>query len=107
MSEKTNNDSGDTLQTLPRVVYVADVLVESSYHGSALLYRLLRNYPKDKLLILQPYGSSSFSHRKLSGVTYREINLHSEGLLRSRFARAYRSWLVVTDKIRAGLIDNA
>ena len=35
--------------TLPDLGYVADVPVEASYHGSALVYRLLQRYPKEKL----------------------------------------------------------
>ena len=39
--------------TLPRLLYIGDVPVEASYHGSALLYRLLQTYPPDRLRIIE------------------------------------------------------
>ena len=38
---------------LPRLLYVGDVPVEASYHGSALLHRLLVNYPPDRLSVIE------------------------------------------------------
>lgn len=56
--------------TLPRLLYIGDVPVESSYHGSALLYRLLEDYPAGRLLILECDGNSSLPERRLPGTTY-------------------------------------
>ena len=53
----------------PRLLYVGDVPVESSYHGSALLHRLLSDYPPDKLTILET-ATKSETHRRLPGVNY-------------------------------------
>ena len=38
---------------LPRLLYLGDVPVEASYHGSALLYRLLQAYPAERLTIIE------------------------------------------------------
>ena len=38
---------------LPRLLYHADVPVCSSLAGAALIYRLLLNYPVDRLLIVE------------------------------------------------------
>ena len=38
---------------LPRLLYLGDVPVEASYHGSALIYRLLQHYPVDRLMIIE------------------------------------------------------
>src|SRR5207253_10669972 len=43
----------------PRLVYIGDVPVESTYHGSLLLHRLLQIYPPDKLGVVE--GSISVS----------------------------------------------
>jgi glycosyltransferase involved in cell wall biosynthesis len=53
----------------PRLLYVGDVPVEASYHGSALLHRLLSDYPSDKLTILET-GVESEPKRRLRGVNY-------------------------------------
>ncbi len=37
----------------PRLVYAGDVPVEASFHGSALLYRLLADWPADRLMIIE------------------------------------------------------
>lgn len=58
---------------LPRLLYFGEVPVEHSYHGSALLYRLLRNYPKSKILVLEREGRRSEPSRRLPRVTYRSI----------------------------------
>ena len=38
---------------LPRLLYIADVAVEASYYGSALVYRLLERYPVEQLRIVE------------------------------------------------------
>jgi hypothetical protein len=72
---------------------VGDVPVESSYHGSALLYRLLQNYPPQKFRVLETNLMRSLPERRLRGVTYGELHLGHPRPLYTRFARAYRGWL--------------
>jgi glycosyltransferase involved in cell wall biosynthesis len=57
-------------RSLPRVLVVTDVAVELMAAGSTLLYRLLENYPKDKICIIQtsPVNQS----RSIKGVKYIE-----------------------------------
>jgi hypothetical protein len=79
--------------TLPRLIYIGDVPVESSYHGSALLYRLLESYPPNQLRIFETNLMRSLQSRRLSGVSYDEIRVGYHRPLYSRFARHYRAWL--------------
>ena len=84
---------------LPRLLYISDVPVESSYHGSALLYRLLQDYPPEKLLILERWPNLSSPHRRLPGVTYKKIPSGMMRLLPTRLHYLYApiflilSWL--------------
>lgn len=77
------------LQTemLPRLLYVGDVPVESSYHGSALLYRLLQDYPADRLMVLEAKPHISLPERRLPDVQYRRL---PTGLTRLRYTRLSR-----------------
>jgi glycosyltransferase involved in cell wall biosynthesis len=60
-------------KAFPKLLYFGDVPVESSYHGSALLYRLLEGYPSDRLMILECASTSSAPERRLAGIAYRHI----------------------------------
>jgi glycosyltransferase involved in cell wall biosynthesis len=59
----------DTISGLPRLAYLGEVPVECSYHGSALLWRLLENYPPKDLLIVEGIHRSSIE-RRLPEVRY-------------------------------------
>jgi hypothetical protein len=56
-------------QAIPRLLYLGDVPVEASFHGSILLYRLLQEYPPDRLFIIER-GQASLPARRLPGVKY-------------------------------------
>jgi hypothetical protein len=80
---------------LPNLLYLGNVPVESSYHGSALLYRLLSEYPPEKLLILEgstPHGSQPA--RRLSGVSYGMFPSGFRQLLRSLLLIPYGTYLI-------------
>ena len=83
-------------QNLPRLLYLGDVPVESSYHGSALLYRLLQNYPRDDLLITEGNLFVSRSERRLPGVRYTRFRVGNSRLLHTRVSNYYSSWLTFT-----------
>ena len=68
---------------LPRLVYFADVPVENYMHGSALMYRLLETYPKDRLLIVESVSKAA-PERRLPGVDYRATRHPIHRLLRTR-----------------------
>jgi glycosyltransferase involved in cell wall biosynthesis len=78
---------------LPRLVYLGDVPVESSYHGSALLFRLLQDYPPERLLVLETTPWPSRPDRRLPGVKYAPFPIRWGKLLKSRFAGIYGSWI--------------
>jgi len=84
--------------SLPRLLYVSSVPVESSYHGSALIYRLLQEYPPELLCVVESSLYVSQPSRRLPGVRYEVLPAGIERLCRTRFARLYSSFLF----LRAG-----
>jgi hypothetical protein len=75
--------SGDAV---PRLLYLADVPVESYMHGSTLVYRLFESYPAEKLLIVECLYESH-ADRRIPNVQYRPIKSSLSRLLRNRFSR--------------------
>lgn len=67
-----------------RMLYVGDVPVESTYHGSALLHRLLADYPSEKLTILET-GTPSQLGRRVPGAKYMSLPLDGSRWLKTRF----------------------
>src|SRR5262245_5776722 len=82
-------------ERLPRLIYVGDVPVERSYHGSQLLYRLLQGYPPSKLLVVEAFDPSR-EDRRLANVEYRNIAHKTPRLLRTRFHKWIAAWLTLT-----------
>jgi hypothetical protein len=77
----------------PRLVYLADVPVESGCHGSALIFRLLSQYPASSLLIIEAPGNPSSQQRRLEGVRY-EVLGRPAGTLIKRLERSrLRGWV--------------
>lgn len=56
------------MTTLPRLLYIGDVPVEAGMGGSALLFRLLCEYPLDRVMIVQSRGGEGFE--RLFGAQY-------------------------------------
>jgi glycosyltransferase involved in cell wall biosynthesis len=77
-----------SMASLPRLLYIGDVPVESSFHGSALIYRLLQNYPPEKLRVVEGNLRNSKSKRRLAGVQYDLIKI---GWTRPLFTR-FNGW---------------
>ena len=78
----------------PRLVYIGDVPVEASYHGSALLYRLLQEYPSDRLRIVEGNLIPPKTDRRLPGVIHSTLQVGYPRLLNSRLHEWYSRWLV-------------
>ena len=78
---------------LPKLLYLADVPVEASYHGSALLYRLLQRYPTNQLLVVEGNLSVSREELRLQAVRYESLDIGYARLLNSRFHESYSRWL--------------
>src|SRR5262249_26796860 len=85
--------------SLPRLLYFADVPVEASYHGSALIYRLLQHYPARNLLVLEQSYYRSLPERRLANVRYEELGVPVHRLLKTRLYSL--ATLMLT--LRAGL----
>ena len=81
----------------PRLLYVGDVAVESSYHGSALLHRLLSDYPPDKLTILET-AKKSETHRRLPGVNYLDHPIGKSRWLNTRLHSYALVWFTQAGK---------
>ncbi len=69
---------------LPRLLYIGDVPVEASYHGSALLHRLLADYPAENLTILET-AKQSDPKRRLPNVDYFALPIGNARWLNTRF----------------------
>jgi hypothetical protein len=85
---------------LPRLLYIGEVPVESTVHGSALLYRLLVGWPADRLRIVESTYFSSPKTR-IANVDYRFMPIRFIRILSTRFSRRYRKCLFKS-ALRAG-----
>ena len=94
------------LETLPRLLYIADVPVESSYHGSALIYRLLEEYPPEKLLIIETNLLVSQAQRRLSNVEYKQLRIGNQRWLNTRFTKYLTSFYLLTAKKNISQMPN-
>lgn len=90
---------------LPRLTYVGDVPVEASYHGSALLYRLLQSYPAGKLVVVEAGIENSKPERRIRGVRYLSIPPPLSRLQTTRFAPWYSAALLRMAIYRGGAIE--
>lgn len=77
------------MSLVPRLLYIGDVPVELSYHGSALLYRLLAAYPASKLEIIEAGTSISKPERRLPNVQYTDARMPLAGLQTTWLASVY------------------
>ena len=80
---------------LPRLLYLGDVPVEASFHGSILLYRLLQGYPADRLQIIEGDLFPAATDRRLAGVTHLPLRVGHRRLLNSRLHHSYSRWLLL------------
>src|SRR6185369_2166000 len=82
---------------LPRLLYVGDVPVEASYHGSALLHRLLSDYPHDRLTVIETATASDAS-RRLPKINYISHPIGKARWLNTRFHPYLVAWFTHTSK---------
>ena len=73
------------------LLYVGDVPVEASYHGSALLHRLLSCHPHEKLAIIET-ATPSEPKRRLPNVNYIEHPIGKQRWLNTRFHPYVVAW---------------
>lgn len=79
---------------LPHLLYLGDVPVESSYHGSSLLYRLLQRYPPDRLMVVEANLFPPRTSRRLAGVRHATLDVGQPRLMHSRVHDWYSRWLL-------------
>jgi hypothetical protein len=77
---------------LPRLLYVGDGAVEPTQGGPVLLYRLLKDYPADKLCIAQTRPTRVIPEHRLPGVAYVQFALEGERWLNTRVSALAHSW---------------
>ena len=82
---------------VPRLLYVGDVPVEASYHGSALLHRLLSDYPPERLTIIETATPSETS-RRLPQVNYLSHPIGKQHWLNTRFHPYVAAWFTQAGK---------
>lgn len=89
-----------------RIAYVGDVPVEASYHGSALLHRLLSDYPPDRLTIIET-ATESQPERRLPSVNYISHPIASQRWLDTRFHPYVAAWFTRTAPRRGQQISQS
>ena len=90
---------------LPRLLYLGQVPVAASYAGAALLFRLLYDYPPERLMILESSLGPSPLKQRLPSVAYRVLQAGNARLLHTRFATWYSSWLTLAARWRARKVE--
>jgi glycosyltransferase involved in cell wall biosynthesis len=90
----------------PRLLYVSDVPVESSYHGSALMHRLLSDYSPDQLTIIETATQSQPS-RRLPQVNYLSHPIGKVRWLNTRFHPYATTWFTYAAKYFAPKISES
>lgn len=88
----------------PPLLYVGDVPVESTYHGSALLHRLLASYPVGELTILET-GTPSHPDRRLKNADYLSYPIGQPRWLNTRFHPQVMVWYSYHGSKKAPQID--
>ncbi len=91
---------------LPALLYIGDVPVEASYHGSALLHRLLSDYPVDRLTILET-ATQSKPERRLPHVNYISHPIGKQRWLNTRFHPYAMAWFTNAGKRAAPSISQS
>lgn len=79
--------------SLPNLIYIGDVPIERSFHGSLLLYRLLEDYPIGSLTVVET-GAGSLSTKRLTDVPYVSLMMRSRWL-DTRFHSLVLSWSMI------------
>ncbi len=89
---------------LPRLAIVGDILIEQTAGGALLLYRLLQNYPPDRLLIVGNAASPRLGNtaKRLPGVRHLDVPCVVSRTMQNRLLPV---WPVVLPRILKKPID--
>jgi Glycosyltransferase Family 4 len=96
----------NTDRQLPRLLYIGDVPIERSFHGSILLYRLLEDYPSSRLVIIEGNLFASLANRRLVDVQYHQIAIANPSIYHTRFRCLVSPWLLGIARYRARKIPD-
>ena len=97
MSTLVTGKHSPVTNVLPRLLYIGDVSVESTYHGPAFLHRLLSDYPADKLTVLET-ATQSDPTRRLHGVKYLSYPISKQRWLNTRLHPYLVAWFTEAGK---------
>ena len=101
--------SGSTQDlAVPHLIYAGDVAVQSYLHGSSLLYRLLSDWPEEKLLIVETSWIASEKSRRIPGVRYvHHRPWWTRAFLSPRLARLAPLFATMAERAWRGLAEVA
>lgn len=85
---------------LPKLLYVGDVPVEKTVAGPIFFYRLLSDYPSDKLQIVESNLKPSCEGYRLQNIIYHQINTGNSRLLNSRFSSLYSTFRIYKSQFK-------
>lgn len=91
----------------PRLAYIGDVAVDPTYHGSMLLYRLLRHYPAGRLHLIEGNLFPARVPEGLPAVPRTTLHVGHARLLHSRVNHWYSSWLFARATARTAPVRSA
>jgi hypothetical protein len=78
---------------LPRLLYIGHVPVQATVAGSTLIYRLLQDYPADRLRIWEENLLPAIESARLPGVQYERFFVAPPRLMHTRFEARVRKIL--------------
>lgn len=87
-------------ENLPKMLYAGDISVDETVGGSVFLYRLLRKYPAEKLLIIESNLCNSSEENRLKNTNYQCFYTGNPRFLHSRIAPFYSAFLIQTAQLR-------
>jgi glycosyltransferase involved in cell wall biosynthesis len=90
----------------PRLLYIGDVPVEDSYHGSTVLHRLLSDYPHERLTIIET-ATRSDPARRLPRVNYIFHPIGKARWLNTRFHPYAVAWFTLAGNRVAPKIEQS
>jgi hypothetical protein len=87
---------------LPRLLYLGDVPPESTVESPSLLFRLLQDYPKERLRVLFRSEYKSDASQRLPGIRYGTFHLDLLKLPPTRFSLNRTATLFTADFLNRG-----
>lgn len=88
-------------KNLPKLLYIGDISVEETVASPVFFYRLLYDYPSEKLEIVESNLGISDKNKRIPNVSYHTFFAAYPRLLNSRLSSLYSLFLIFSSKSRA------